>query len=353
MEGVVLHPEIASPGSFRDPGKQALRSSLGPFSGDITWRTLAAFAAVFLIAAGALLFDATTPRIVSVDIFYVAIVLVGFWFPWPKSSFVLAALASALIIAGYWVTIPDNVAAWENWLNRASAVATAWLAAAFVWYIRDLAQELQIQIDISNRLSREITHRVGNSLQLVASFLRLRAANANDEKSRQILKAAGSQVMVIGRIQRMLSHSGATEAVSSDSFIKALVSDLCSTAPNRDALRITVEADAAELTSTTAIALGAFLSELINNALKHAFRGIAGGELSVRFFNQQSPNQYVLEVEDDGIGLSPSLAVDGFGLETVTELTRLMRGALTHQAVRPSDARPGTKWRLVVPSPKR
>jgi two-component sensor histidine kinase len=290
-----------------------------------------------------------TPRIVSVDIFYVAIVLVGFWFPWPKASFVLAALASALIIGGLWLAIPDNVAPWENWMNRACAVATVWIAAAFVWYIRVLAQKLQTQIEISNTLSREINHRVGNSLQLVASFLRLREAKAHYEESRQALKAAGSQVMVIGKIQRMLSHSGSTGAVNSESFIKSLIGDLCATAPDRDAMRITVEADAAELPSTTAIALGALLSELINNALKHAFPGLAGGALAIRFFNQQSPSQYVLEVEDDGIGIGPASRLGGFGFETVTELARLMRGSVTHQAVRASDTRPGTKWRLVVP----
>lgn len=209
-----MHLDIASFGSVRDPGKQALGPSVDPFSGDTVWRTLAASAAVVLIAAGALLFDAMTPRIVAVDIFYVAIVLVGFWFPWPKASFVLAALASALIIGGLWLAIPDNVAAWENWMNRACAVATVWIAAAFVWYIRVLAQKLQTQIEISNTLSREINHRVGNSLQLVASFLRLREAKAHYEESRQALKAAGSQVMVIGKIQRMLSHSGSTGAVT-------------------------------------------------------------------------------------------------------------------------------------------
>lgn len=331
-----------------DPGNQALSPSVGPFSGHTYWRTFAASGAVVLIAATALLFDAMTSRLVAVVFFYVAILLVGFWFPSPKAPWILAPLASALIIVGLWLAIPDNNPAWENWLNRISAIATVWLTALFVWYIRSLTQKLALQIAISNTLSREIRHRVGNSLQLVASFLRLRAANTNDEKSRNILKAAAAQVVAIGGIQRMLSHSGDTVLVNSESFIRALVNDLCATAPNRDAMHVTVEADVADLSSTTAVALGALMSELINNALKHAFRGIERGALAVRFFNQQSPSQYVLEVEDDGIGLSASVDT-GFGLETVTELARLLGGTISHQAARQSDARPGTKWRFVVP----
>jgi len=343
-----LHIGIASSGTSSDPQNQALGPSVGPSNGHTFWRTLAASAAVVLIAATALLFDAMTQRVVSVHFFYVAILLVAFWFPSPKAPLILAPLASLLIILGLWLAMPDNVPMWENWVNRLSAIATVWLTALFVWYIRLLGQKLELQIAISDTLSREIRHRVGNSLQLVASFLRLRAANTNDERSRDVLRAAAAQVVAIGNMQRMLSHSGYTGLVNSESFIKALVNDLCGAESDRDALQITVEADAAELTSTTAVALGALMIELINNALKHAFRGVEGGALTVRFSNQQSASQYVLEVEDDGIGLSPSIK-GGFGLETVTELVRLMGGTITHQAVRPSDARPGTKWRLVVP----
>jgi two-component sensor histidine kinase len=39
-----------------------------------------------------------------------------------------------------------------------------------------------------------MTHRVGNSLQLVASFLRLRAAGASSGSSRRTLETAGFHV---------------------------------------------------------------------------------------------------------------------------------------------------------------
>lgn len=344
----VLLGQIAGLGGPRDPGNQPLSRLIGSFADPTFWKTFSASAAVVLIAAAALLFDTMTSRVVAVDFFYVAILLVAFWYPSPKAPLILAPLASILIIVGLWLAIPDNVPMWENWLNRLSAIATVWLTALFVWYIRLLGQKLALQIAISEALSREVRHRVGNSLQLVASFLRLRAANTKDAKSRDILKAAAAQVVAIGKLQRMLSHTGSTGLVNSESFIKALVDDLCGSAPERDAIHVTVEADAAELPSTTAVVLGALMSELINNALKHAFRGIERGTLAVRFYDQQNLAQYVVEVEDDGVGLSPSVK-GGYGLDTVTELTRLMGGTITHEAVHPSGARPGTRWRLVVP----
>ena len=108
-----------------------------------------------------MIFDAVTPRIISVGMFYGGVVLIGFWFPNPKTALVLALLATSLIIVGYWITIPDNTTAWQAWLNRALAVGTVWMTAVFVWHIRVLEQKLQSQMDIANTLSREIKSSCG------------------------------------------------------------------------------------------------------------------------------------------------------------------------------------------------
>ena len=309
--------------------------------------TLAALGAAALIALGALIYDAVTPRMLGVGLFYVAIVLTGFWFPKPKSALALALFATCLIIIGYWVTIPDGAPAWEAWANRALAIGTVWLTAVFVWHIRVLQQKLQDQIDIANGLSREMGHCVGNSLQLVASFLRLQAAGTSSESPRHVLEIAGSRIMVIGQIERLLSHFGATHTVDSKAFIAALLRDVHAIFPNPDQICIDVKADSAQISSTTAIALGALLVELINNALKHAFREGMEGTLAVRFTASKSMNQCVVEVEDDGVGIDQGQKLDGVGVQNVTEFARMVGGSLTCQPARQTNPRPGTMWRLV------
>src|SRR5690606_27029032 len=120
-EVFVLLGQIAGLGGPRDPGNQPLSRLIGSFADPTFWKTFSASAAVVLIAAAALLFDTMTSRVVSVDFFYVAILLVAFWYPSPKAPLILAPLASILIIVGLWLAIPDNVPMWENWLNRLSA----------------------------------------------------------------------------------------------------------------------------------------------------------------------------------------------------------------------------------------
>jgi two-component sensor histidine kinase len=304
--------------------------------------------AVVSVGAGALMFDALTPQIISVGIFYVGLVLIGFWFPNPKAALALALLATLLVIAGYWITIPDNTPAWQAWMNRALAIGTVWVTAVFVWHIRVLEEKLQLQIDIANTLSREMNHRVGNHLQLVSSFLMLQARNSCNDELRRALELAGSRVMAIGNIQRLLSHSTPSRMIDSRAFIMAIIGEVRSALPDSNKVDITAHADSAALTSTRAIALGALLLELINNALKHAFPDGMKGMLAVSF--SVSNDKYIAEFKDDGVGIAHGHAPDGFGAKNVADLARLMGGSITCQSACQSNTRPGTMWRLVIPA---
>ena len=304
--------------------------------------------AVVSVGAGALMFDALTPQIISVGIFYVGLVLIGFWFPNPKAALALALLATLLVIAGYWITIPDNTPAWQAWMNRALAIGTVWVTAVFVWHIRVLEEKLQLQIDIANTLSCEMNHRVGNHLQLVSSFLMLQARNSCNDELRRALELAGSRVMAIGNIQRLLSHSTPSRMIDSRAFIMAIIGEVRSALPDSNKVDITAHADSAALTSTRAIALGALLLELVNNALKHAFPDGMKGMLAVSF--SVSNDKYIAEFKDDGVGIAHGHAPDGFGAKNVADLARLMGGSITCQSACQSNTRPGTMWRLVIPA---
>lgn len=302
--------------------------------------------AVCLVAMSGLVFDALTPDVVSVCLFYVSLVLLGFWFSEQKAALPLAMLATALIIAGHWITNLDNPPAWEGWLNRALAVGTVWLSAVFVWRIRVLQKELQIKVELADSLSREINHRVGNHLQLVASFLK-RQAEGCEIEPRRVLALAGSRVETIGGINRQLSPRSPWQTIDSRSFIIALVNDIRAALAD-PGIEITVFAASAEFKSTEAAALGAVLVELLNNALKYAFANGLKGKLVVNF--EALGDRHVLELEDDGVGIDEGRDADGFGRRSLSNLVRAMGGSITCQPARQSKSRPGTKWRVEIPA---
>jgi PAS domain S-box-containing protein len=112
-------------------------------------------AVVTVVAAGALIFDALTPQVVSVTAVYVGLVLIGFWLRDKRSALALALLATLLIIIGHWSSTPSRAPEWESWMNRGFSIGSVWLTAVFVWRIRVLAQQLQQQIDVANSRSHE------------------------------------------------------------------------------------------------------------------------------------------------------------------------------------------------------
>ena len=310
-------------------------------------RSWGAVAAIAFVGAGALIFDSLTPQTVEVGIFYVGIVLIGFWFPKPKVAFAFAFLATFLIILGYWITIPDATPMRVVLLNRILDIGTVWIAALFVWHTRVLEEKLKIQVDITEALSFEMDHRIGNHLQLVASFLGLQAERSSSDQVRQSLKVASSRVMTIGRIQRMLSHS-TSHMIDSKEFICKLVEEVRSALLDPDKVIISVQADSTVLTPTIATALGALLLESVNNALKHAFPDGMSGMLSINF--NVSNKEYTIELKDDGIGIEQAQTHWGFGTQNLMDITHLMRGAITHYPACQSTTRPGTVWRLVIPA---
>jgi PAS domain S-box-containing protein len=100
-------------------------------------------AAITLAAAGALIFDALTPQVVSVTAVYVGLVLIGYWLPGPRAALALALLATPLIIIGQWISIPESTPEWQGWMNRGTSIGGVWLTAVFVWRIRVLEQKMR------------------------------------------------------------------------------------------------------------------------------------------------------------------------------------------------------------------
>ena len=80
------------------------------------------------LAAGGFAFDLSLPLGVAGGIPYVALVLVGLWGPWRRYIFVLAALASALTVLGYFLS-PAGGEYWVVLVNRGLALFAIWAVA--------------------------------------------------------------------------------------------------------------------------------------------------------------------------------------------------------------------------------
>src|SRR5688572_27126437 len=101
---------------------------------------------------------------------------------------------------------------------------------------------------------------------------------------------------------------------------------------------LTVRADAATISSHDAVSLGLVVTELVINALKHAFPGDRSGTIIVAY-KLHAPG-WTLSVTDDGIGRPKDSSTIKAGLGTsVVEALGQQLGA----RVVMSDAEPGAR----------
>lgn len=170
-------------------------------------------------------------------------------------------------------------------------------------------------------LHQEMEHRIANSLQLIASVLRLKARAVTSEESRLHLKDAHDRVMSVAAVQRYLKP-GVGE-VEIGPYLTKLCEGLTSSMIfEAGPLAITVRAAKGSVTSEDAVSLGLIVTELVINALKHAFPGNRAGRVTVRY--EKDAGGWMLSVADDGVGSTPATAQarSGLGVSIVETLAR-------------------------------
>jgi len=166
---------------------------------------------------------------------------------------------------------------------------------------------------------REIHHRVKNNLQTIASLLRLQARRLDSEEAKLALDESVTRIRTIAFVHETLSQAS-SDLVDFDDVIRGVLRML------EDALglgereiKTEVLGEIGELPAAVATPLSLVLPELVQNAAEHAFEG-TGGNIRVHLDRRDSVVH--IEVEDDGIGISPDFSWDhgGLGLQIVHRL---------------------------------
>jgi two-component sensor histidine kinase len=184
-------------------------------------------------------------------------------------------------------------------------------------------------------LLREVNHRVGNSLQLVASFLHLHAAAAANEEVKMALAEANSRVMAVAQVHRRLFSAEKIERVPLDDYLSGLLGDLGRSTENCRAMdELELKAERIDVDADHAVALGMIVTELVINAVKYAYPGGAGPVRVV--LKQLDESHAALTVEDDGIGLAGGLPTgSGLGHTIVSAMAAKLDGSFRYEMGQP------------------
>jgi len=159
--------------------------------------------------------------------------------------------------------------------------------------------ELLRQLDV---LLQEMQHRVANSLQIIASILLLKARTVQSAETRLHLQDAHQRIMSVAAVQQQLQPSRSGDRIEIGPYLSKLCESLASSMiADRRPLSLLVEATAGAAPSNRAMSLGLIVTELVINALKHAFPDRREGRILVRY--NADGADWRLSVSDTGIGL--------------------------------------------------
>ena len=194
-------------------------------------------------------------------------------------------------------------------------------------------------------LLQEMQHRVANSLQIIASILLLKARTVQSEETRSHLRDAHDRVMSMATVQQQLQGAGHGEAIELRPYLSRLCETLAaSMIGDSRPISVRVAAGPGMATSAEAVSIGLITTELVINALKHAFSGGSGnGEIVVGYEADEA--NWRLSVSDDGIGLRQDGSRRGH-----TGLGTTIVEALAHQlkaSVEITDRSPGLTVSIV------
>jgi chemotaxis protein methyltransferase CheR len=192
---------------------------------------------------------------------------------------------------------------------------------------RRLEEENTKLLEHKDILLAEMRHRIANSLQLIASILLLKAESVQSAESRLHLNDAHQRIMSIATVQRQLEPTGNGDEVDTHVYLKALCASLAaSMIGDKKPILLEVAAVGQIVTSNDAILLGLVTTELVINALKHAFPGSTRGTIEVMY--EVDNDAWRLGVRDNGVGMETPKNADGLGTGLVDAMAQQLQAVV-------------------------
>ena len=195
-------------------------------------------------------------------------------------------------------------------------------------------------------LLRELQHRVANSLQIIASVLLQSARRVESDETRAHLYDAHQRVMSVAALQKQLATTSGEDVALRDYFTDLCHSIGASMIRDHSQLSLEVTSDDSIASADTSVSLGLIVTELVINALKHAFPGRRNGRIAVDY--RSDGPEWTLSVADNGVGMSrdPASSKSGLGTSIVSALAQQLKAG-----VQVSEDAPGHKVSIVHPAP--
>lgn len=190
---------------------------------------------------------------------------------------------------------------------------------------RTSERALHVLLESKELLLAEMSHRVANSLQIIASILMMKARSVKSEETREHLEDAHRRVLSIASVQQHLQASSTGEEIEVGPYLSKLSEALAASmiGGNR-CIVVEVVSGGGRASSAQAVSLGLIVTELLINAVKHAFPNDPD-DARVIIGYEANGADWKLSVSDNGEGMpsrQPGNAKTGLGTSLVDALAK-------------------------------
>lgn len=176
-------------------------------------------------------------------------------------------------------------------------------------------------------LIREASHRVKNSLAIVSSLIALRLGKSGDPAVKSALADVQMRIDAIAQAHDQLWRHPTVGMVALREFLRGIIEKLNVQSDLHD---LQLESVKLDVLADRAIPLGLLITELVTNAMKHAYPN-GPGTISIK--TTIDDDQLLLLVSDHGIGLPDEFDLReassrSLGARMIVSLTRQLQGIL-------------------------
>jgi two-component sensor histidine kinase len=214
---------------------------------------------------------------------------------------------------------------------------------------RELEQKNEQLVQLASErelLMREMNHRIKNSLQLVSSMIALQSRSVTDPDAKVRLRDAQARVGAVAKVHERLYQSEDLERVDAGRYLEELCQDLSESAALRSrGGEIVCSVSECKLPPDRAIPLGIIATELVTNAVKHAYSARMG---TVRVDLTAENGVCRLSVSDSGGGVGPDFELEehaGIGMKVVRAMVQQLGATLEIDRLHP-----GTRFAVEIPA---
>ncbi len=178
-------------------------------------------------------------------------------------------------------------------------------------------------------LLKEVHHRVKNNMQIISSLLFLQSSYVRDAYDVDLFRESQLRVKSMAMVHERLYRSEDLSSIEFSDYVQTIADELLASY-SRPGIELRTRVDDIRFGVDIAIPCGLLITELVTNAIKHAFPDGRGGHIDIEGTSEDEIMH--LTVKDDGVGYPAHVDFSGgetLGVMLIKGLTEQLEGTIT------------------------